>query len=98
MEVDENLHMFHDDEEVGGGSEFLVECPYKKMRLDCNAEDTSFVTTFEKNSNGSNSDDNGNQSQQEVAADYENLEDMVEGEAEESENGETILAFMMISK
>lgn len=96
MEVGNNVHAFHDDEEVGGGSDFVVACPAKKLKLDCgdNIDDASFVTTFESATEiGSNGDDDGNQfeKQQEAANAYENLDGLGDGDGE-SENGVKFLS------
>lgn len=96
MEMGENVHMFHDDEEVGGGSDFVLACPAKKIRLDCsdNIDDASVVTTFESSKDiSSNGDDDGNrfEKQQESSAAFENLGD---GDGE-SENGVKILSLSL---
>lgn len=87
MDFTENL--FQDDEDRG----FVVECPFKKIKLDCEdkLEDASFVTTFESSEViDSNGDDYGNQfnKQQEASAVYENQENMEDGG---SENGKKML-------
>lgn len=94
MDFTENL--FQDDEDLVGDSGFVVECPFKKIKLDCEdkLEDASFVTTFESSEViDSNGDDYGNQfnKQQEASAVYENQENMEEEGDGGSENGKKLL-------